>query len=124
MDAGDTFRRGSGAHLWIVLSDPAVTPHAVVVVNVTSCRNSRHDDTACLLNVGEHSFIKHPSYVAYSLAKLRTNRELDREVSSGALQLEAPVSPDLLARIRESAAQSDRIPIGILDVLQKQGWVP
>lgn len=54
------------SHLWIVLSDPTLD-HFVLLVNLTSYRPDKDD--ACILDVGDHPFIRHPSCVNYAKVK-------------------------------------------------------
>lgn len=56
-------------HLFVVLNDPCKDGYCLLVM-VSSIKNDRPYDGACLLNQGEHEFIAHPSYVVYRLANL------------------------------------------------------
>ncbi len=82
MEAGEAFIIGHGSHLQIIISDPRRFSTQVVFVSVTTVRNSRKDDPACLLDVGDHPFIKHPSFISYESAKYRTNEELESLLAS------------------------------------------
>lgn len=55
MEAGDTFRRSYGSHLWVVASDPDQDANRVLIVNLTTVRT--HCDPACILNAGDHPFV-------------------------------------------------------------------
>lgn len=65
----------NGNHLFVILTDPAKNA-AVLMVNATTCRNVLHDDSSCLLNVGDHPFINHPSFVLYSKARIVPQQKL------------------------------------------------
>lgn len=118
MKAGDTYRRNYGSHLWIIISDPELEPDQVLVVNLTTVR--RGHDPACVLNRGDHSFIKHATYVYYAEAKILSNRELDVLHSRGDIMLEVPMDHSILIKIREGAAVSDFIPTKYLELLRRQ----
>lgn len=62
MKAGFAFRFADGGddHLWFVISDPARDPF--LLVSVTTLRFA--GDQSCLLDVGDHPFIQHPSRIA------------------------------------------------------------
>lgn len=54
-------------HLKIVISDP--DPEGMVlVVSVSTIREGVAPDPTCKLNVGDHGFIKVPSYISYYYA--------------------------------------------------------
>jgi hypothetical protein len=83
--AGATFLKPSGdkQHLFVVANNPAIFdgygPHpCVVVLSVTTLRNIPTDDEACILNEGDHPFIKHRSYVAYRHAEVMALPHLDQ----------------------------------------------
>jgi len=70
---------GEQPHLWIVLTDgmdyESLTykrKEYALVVNVTTSRF----DKSCVLNAGDHPFIKHDSYVYYAKAELYSARRL------------------------------------------------
>ena len=44
------------SHLWIVISNPIADPERIVLVNFTKYRADK--DQACVLNVGDHEFIR------------------------------------------------------------------
>ena len=123
MNAGDTYRREAGAHLWVVISDPRIDQHSVLVVNVTSMRGKHWGDTTCVLQPGDHPFIKRPSLLLYAAARLHANAALDRELSAGRIQLQEPVSAEVLTRIREGAMQSPNMRFGYQELLKQQGLV-
>jgi hypothetical protein len=62
MNAGDTLLIDApgttlDSHLWIVISDPALDPQRVVLVNMTSHRADK--DQACVLEMGDHPYVSH-----------------------------------------------------------------
>lgn len=66
---------GKGKHLIIVCNSPIFydeeTPgyNAVLTVTVTSWKNNpKFNDSTCIFEEGEHSFIKHKSFVLYNRA--------------------------------------------------------
>ena len=120
MEAGDTFRYGRTAHLWVVVSDPRIDPVRVVIINMTTDRGL---DRSCLLQLGDHPFIEHPTCMRYDMARIVTNADLERHVSSSAIRFQDPVSKDVLGRIRQGAAATEQIPFGCKQVLVEQGLI-
>jgi hypothetical protein len=108
-------------HLWAVISDPVLDPHCVVVVLFVSWTDKY--DQACVLNGGEHPFIKHPTCVQYPGAKIVTDGRLEELRRSGQLRPKAPLSGELLALIRQRAAVAN-ISTRAYEILREQGFVP
>lgn len=95
-------------HLWVVVSEPVIDPQRVIVVSMS--RVQPGCDMACLLQQGEHSFIREPTYMAYYLARtpsLTTLRELHKK---GECIPHEDVSPEVLAQIIQGAIDSDEMP--------------
>jgi hypothetical protein len=70
MKAGDTFFLAGGAadrHPRVIISDPAADSEHVIFVSLTSYDVTK--ESVCLLQVGDHPFIKHRSCIAYGDAK-------------------------------------------------------
>jgi hypothetical protein len=64
VDAGDTFlRTDNDRHLWIVLSDPAVDPDTVLLVNLTTYDSRK--ERACILLPGDHEWVRKETCVNY-----------------------------------------------------------
>jgi hypothetical protein len=114
--AGSAFLKPSGNknHLFIVVDTPmkfeGYGPHdCVVIVSVTTLRNIPSDDLACLLNAGEHPFVRHPSYVAYVQAEVVTVPHLQGLLSTGVCSIQPDLSAEVLARVRAGLHLSKRI---------------
>src|SRR4051812_40502679 len=102
MNAGDTFLvPGLDDHLWLVISDPQLDKNQVVVVSFVSWQE-RYEQS-CVVEAGEHPFVRHRTCVAYSSARVVDVQRLDTLAGANKLTLKAPLSSALLARIRESA---------------------
>lgn len=127
MNAGDTIlvaNPGSrfDKHLWVVLSDPAIDPERILIVNVTS--HKPHHDQTCLLEAGEHPWLKWRSCIMYEGARVTSIADCDRVIKSGHVEFREPVSPELLQRIRDGAATTDRISLAHQRLLVDQGLIP
>lgn len=85
----------------------------MVVVSVTTAR--RFVDNACLLDIGDHPLIKHPSFVFFREA---------RAFPKGFVQTLKPMEPldsGVLARVIAGAAVSKFLAIEHYDFLEAQG---
>ncbi len=124
MKAGDTFfvqqvGKLYDSHLWIVLSDPALDANQVLIVSLTTW--DKDDDPACVLNIGDHPFVRQKSFIKYSHAKVVTNQQLDEVRARGQIHVQAPLSANVLKRARDGAAESRFMALGHADILIDQG---
>lgn len=100
MKLGDTFK---SEHLWIVCSLPAADS-SVVAVGFTTWR-PRCDDENCVIEPGEHPFVKHKTVIAYEKARLLSiaqQQQVEKLCPAG-----PPASAALLDKIQLGALKSD-----------------
>jgi hypothetical protein len=122
--AGATFQSSDPryeCHLWIIISDPMRDPERVLIVNFTSWYEGR--DPSCVLQRGEHPFIKHKTCVNYRESRITSLGKIQAAVDSGALRIRQSVSSKVLANIRRGAAVSLFIPLDNLQLLKDQSLV-
>lgn len=112
---GEAFRLNSGAlpagderHLMIVATDPTHPGGRVVVVRVTTF--SQYKDGECVLEPGDHPFIKHKSLVCYRDAILCKVGKVLEQLERGLMLREGAVSPEVVDRIQEGARRSSSFP--------------
>jgi hypothetical protein len=123
-DAGDAFRAADSAvdaHLWFVISEPRLDPREVLIVNFTTWKEGC--DPACIVEPGEHPFVRHRTYVRYRAAQSRSLAQLAALLIKNLLVREEPASPELLARMRHGAGISRFIKIGRRELLRAQGLI-
>ena len=100
---------GPNDHLFVILTGISTTlTH--LLVNLTSIHANVPHDPTCGLMVGDHPFIRHPSYIAYEFARIEMASDLSNRVDAGKLTLSDPVSDALLNRIRGGIAVSQKCP--------------
>jgi hypothetical protein len=125
IEAGDTLiidEPGTtlDSHLWVVISDPAQA-HFVLLVNFTSYREDK--DLACVLDAGDHPFIKHKTCVNYIKAKLIPIATYQKILASPNVSAHVRVKPEILQRIRNGVLNS-RMEMGNYQFLVEQGVLP
>lgn len=102
-----------GNHMFIVLCDPSefegYARRSCICVNVCTVRLGPYDH-ACILPPGCHPFIKNESYIAYRYARIDPAAHLERAVASNTFIPLEPISPGLLAQVRDGAGRSREIP--------------
>ena len=113
--AGDTFLYKypkNDRHLFIVVLDTYNTGSTVICpcVMVTSWKdNPKFDDPACILDVGDHEFIKHKSYIAYREVVLFEKDYIEHCLECGEAKTKEPVTGEMMERILKSAVNSRKI---------------
>jgi hypothetical protein len=120
---GETFFRPSaaGEHLYVVLCDPSDVPtnprQSVVFVGIFSLRHPWHERTL-VLDVGDHRFIKHESYVDYASANVKRAVEIEKSVNDRRFRTHDAVASPLVGRIVAGALTSPRTPRYVKDFLR------
>ncbi len=108
LNAGDTLiipEPGTSydSHLWMVISDPTLGEYCIIV-NFTSWRADK--DQACIVEVGEHPYVKSRTCVNFRDAKLCRLVDLEALISARHLEAYCPLSPALLSKIRNAIPES------------------
>jgi hypothetical protein len=100
-------------HLWVVV---VKIGSDVVAVNLTSYRPG--SDTSCLLQVGHHPFIAHPTVVFYEgMVRISAAKQAMILADPGIYIEHEPVSKELLALILAGARRSSRTPRELKQIL-------
>ncbi|SRR5258708_37898817 len=115
MKLGDTFLMHTSAsrfirHLYIVISDPAKNAGNFIAVNITGDRFRTGEE--CVLDAGDHPWIKKKSFVAFADALEITpahDRRLQKLIVSKKIVLQPSVSSEVLERIVTAAKVSTAI---------------
>lgn len=104
MNVGDTFinnNPSSYPHLWVLTAGPTVADE-FLIFNLTS-HTSGCDET-CLVQPGEHPFVRHLSVVRYQRGRLLPRQLLEDPASLCAWN--TPIGATLLQRIQAGALAS------------------
>jgi hypothetical protein len=92
-------------HLFVVVTEEDDSGMHVLV-NVSSIdQDIPHDDT-CIINVGDHDFIKQPSYAAYEFATQYHKRFIDSMVARKVYKIQKDASLDLVSKICDGLKKS------------------
>jgi len=83
-------------HLYVILTDskndPATNLLSVLMVPICSVVAGMYHDPACILQIGDHAFIKHDSYANYYRAIIEPVDKLRKGVTSGHIVPKGAVS--------------------------------
>ena len=97
-----------GKHLFIILNEPkdfAGHINSSVLVNVSSVRKAPYDDT-CILEPGNHPFIRQRSYIAYRHARVERAESLAQKVNASLFTPHEPLDDELLKRVQNGLYKS------------------
>ena len=87
-------------HLCVVMCDPGPAPGEILLAPICTYNpNSRRHDSTCIIQPGEHEFIKRESYVSYQLSKATTAIAVQRLIDNGLCQRYSDVDEGLFERI-------------------------
>lgn len=86
-------------HLFVLLTQGLGEGDLLLMVSICSIVPNTHYDDACILNVGDHPFIKHPSYVRYDAARRLESKKIVATVAEGKMIPMTPVTPELYKQI-------------------------
>ena len=125
-EAGDTFLNatrsdpGTPAHLWFVLSNPALDSGQVLIVNISSCKGAYTEDSTCILEPGDHPFVKRASFVYFAKARCPSVAQLEAGFQKELFRFLEKATPELLERIRRGALSSPFMARKYKDLLKEQ----
>lgn len=120
MKPGDTFvliLPNKIPHLWIVISDPTPS-NKVVIVNLTT--KDLSSDNTCIIQHGDHPFIRHESVVAYHYARLICVDKLTEWKIKHYIKSWPSVKQLLLRKIQQGAVDSEYTPQKVQTIISKQ----
>lgn len=115
---------GRDKHLHIVCNDPIPYPkyanaESVLLVNITTLYPEQPFDGSCILNVGDHPFINHQSYVYYGKADIFAATSLVAGVQSGELVIRQACPDSTFIRILSGFEVSKKVPGKVKTYYQK-----
>ena len=93
-------------HLFVIMNDPCVNRLCLIVM-LTSVKDKRKHDTACIINAGEHQFVTKPTYVLYRLADYSLAAHIGKMVDKGYYMPWPDVKPALFQRICDGLYKSN-----------------
>ena len=71
-----------------------------------SSYEGNYSDSTCILDIGDHEFIKHKSFVLYLEAQIRNADELQEDIDAGMLIPQKDMSEYIFLKIRNGVVRS------------------
>lgn len=98
-------------HLFVVLTNPfddiGDGIQKVLLVSFSSVRDYYNHDPACVLNPGDHPFVKHESFVVYKRAIIVEANKLIEGVRKNVFSSHTPMSESVLSKIHQGLESSE-----------------
>ena len=116
------FKTGALTSTLVIISRPEDDPEHVVIVNLTS-HGGQENDCSCVLQPGDHSWVRHKTIVRYRDARIAKDAELDKLVASGALKQHDHAPDALLTKILQGAERTLHLPMKCRHILESQGLI-
>lgn len=91
-------------HIYFVISDPSVGSGEVVFVNLTKWRDDK--DQVCIIEPGDHPFVKERSVVFYSRLVISSEASLTEAISKGLFRIGEPANKEIIAKIQAGCCSS------------------
>lgn len=95
-------------HLFFICTKPSCNDE-YLLVNITTWTNPLCDDS-CILNAGDHEFIRHKSWVVYRAARVESNATIIRGISDGRFRPHKPATQKVIAAIQRGLINSPHTP--------------
>ena len=93
-------------HLYIVLTDPDSAGNQVIA-NITT--REQWKDQSCVLDAGDHPFIRRESVVNYAEASVASEAKISEAVRRRLFEPDLPVSQEVLDKVQAGALVSSQI---------------
>ena len=100
-------------HLFVILFDGETYTSNTIIVPIDTYSSEKQDKTV-LLQIGDHEFITHRSFVNYSFAKVTSLTYINKLIEDRKAKSKVSVSREILIRIREGVRKSKRTPNEVL----------
>ena len=98
-------------HLFVVLTNPfddrGDGVPRVLLVSLSTVHDDKYHDPACVLEPGDHRFVKHKSFVVYRAARIEEANKLTEGVRKNLFQPHERVSEAVLLKIRRGLESSE-----------------
>ncbi|EIV5803169.1 TPA: hypothetical protein RFY33_003298 [Klebsiella aerogenes] len=104
---------GSKEHIYFICNDPVFYPKLVketfLAVNLTSISDAFEPDRTCILDVGDHPFVRHPSYIFYRRAEIFGAETVTNRITAGDIRVHQPCEDITFQRILDGFSVSPHV---------------
>lgn len=104
-----------GDHLFFCVLGPLLIDGVECVLSVPVCSAEGRYDETCVLQVGEHPFLRHTSYISYAHARVDRASDVQEHLNSQYFRVAERASAELSSKILAGLEASRRVPRFIKD---------
>ena len=108
-------------HLHILLTDAATQDQLVLTVSILSVKPDIWHDRSCLLQRGDHAFIRHDIWVDYRRLALRPAASFLAGIRAGLFVGRGMLAVRVFARVCRGLEQSDHVAPKFLNFFRRHG---
>lgn len=95
----------TGDHLFVILFEPRKIPgygsgEQILLVPFCSIQPGDRHDAACIVQMGDHDFITHESYLDYRNSRIESVSHIRSRIAEGVIREHKPVMAYLLCKIQ------------------------
>lgn len=102
---------GTISHLFIVVIPVENDGDKTILLPLCRIKPNRYYDKTVTLGAGDHDFVKEPTYIDFSLAKIETKASLDEAISIGKARKRTPgFGEDLAQKVFNGIQKSPHTP--------------
>lgn len=117
-ELGTAFKETSGGHLYFIVAKVDVKRVVVSLASFTS--NVRADDS-CIIEIGEHPFIRNRTYVNYKRSEIWSIEQLEKMLEDRKIKRHnEPADRDLIVKILRNASRSQFVKYRIKAAMEAQ----
>ena len=114
----------STKHLHVLMTGARTTSQGqqkLAIVSISTVRNTPSTEVTCILEPGDHAFIRHSSFIYYARARIVTIEQTQHGIDSGAIRLLETFEDHVFQRILDGVHSSPRIPQQVRDFILGSG---
>jgi len=108
-----------GYHLFIQVTEQLGENNEILIVNASTIHPNIYHDSTCVLNVGDHPFIIHPSYVRYDKSRIVPIEKIQNGIRTNTLIPREMLSEDVFNRLIQGFHNSPHVAPLILSFLEE-----
>ncbi|MEQ8305027.1 MAG: hypothetical protein RIA09_00575 [Hoeflea sp.] len=107
-------------HLFAVMN-PECENNLCLTIMITSIKDGKYFDPACVLDVGDHPFVKHQSYLLYRMAETTRAAHISNMVGKKYYIPKDDFPADVFGRISAGIRNSEDTPLRIIRYADQVG---
>jgi hypothetical protein len=97
-------------HLYFIISNPDEKDRILMVNLSTFIEDSIEKEQICILEVGDHPYVRHKSFINYAESICPMKSEIEAAIKLNLFDRDEDASPELIKNIQVGATKSEALP--------------